>query len=408
MKYDLAVIGGGPAGLMAALRAGELGRKVVLIEKNPRLGVKLLLTGGGRCNVTNNIADYRLLAASFGPPGCFLFSAFSRFGVSETIDFFERQGLKMKTENDNKVFPVSDKARDVLNVFVNSIKKSGGLIILGNEVKNFVLKGKKIDKIILAAGEEISAANFLIATGGLSYPATGSDGDGYRWLKSFGHTIKPLRPALAPFIVKEKFVAALEGLSLENIILDLYRGHKKIAAESGAIIFTSNGLSGPAALNLSRYFDLSAGAGYKLEIDLQPEKSLADLDQELLKIISGSNKFLKNSLEGILPSRLAEIILSFSGLKPGRQANSLSKLERKRLVQVLKSLSLEIKSLAGYEKAMVTAGGVDLKEIDPKTMRSKKISNLFLAGEILDLAGPTGGYNLQLSWSTGWVVGGAI
>ena len=408
MKYDLAIIGGGSAGLMAAFRASELGRRVVLIEKNPRLGVKLLLTGGGRCNVTNNIPNYRLMAESFGSPGRFLLSAFSRFGVSETIDFFEHQGLKMKTEPDNKVFPVSDKAGDVLNVFINGLRKTGGVIMTGNPVQDFVLKGKRIEKIILTDGEEIVAANFLIATGGLSYPATGSSGDGYRWLKKFGHTIKPLRPALAPIIVKEKFVADLEGLSLENIILNLYQGNKKIATESGAIIFTSNGLSGPAALNLSRYLDLSAGAKYKLDIDLQPGKSLEDLDQELLKIISSSNKFLKNSLEGILPARLVEIILRLSGLKPERQANSLNKTERKKLVQATKILNLEIKSLAGYEKAMVTAGGVDLKEIDPKTLRSKKIANLFLAGEVLDLVGPTGGYNLQLSWSTGWVVGGAV
>lgn len=408
MKYDLAIIGGGPAGLMAAFRANELGWKVVLIEKNPRLGVKLLMTGGGRCNVTNNIPDYRLMAESFGPQGRFLLSAFSRFGVSETIYFFERQGLKMKTESDNKVFPVSDKAGDVLNIFVNGLKKSGAVIITGNPVRDFVLKGKRIDKVVLADGAEIAAANFLIATGGLSYPVTGSTGDAYRWLKDFGHTIKPLRPALAPIIVKEKFVADLEGLSLENIILNLYQGNKKIAAESGAIIFTNNGLSGPAALNLSRYLDLSAGAKYKLEIDLQPGKSLEDLDQELLKIISRSNKFLKNSLEGILSARLAEMILHLSGLKPERQANSLNKTERKKLVQTIKILNLEIKALAGYEKAMVTAGGVDLKEVDPKTLRSKKITNLFLAGEILDLVGPTGGYNLQLSWSTGWIVGGAV
>jgi predicted Rossmann fold flavoprotein len=408
MQYDLAIIGGGPAGLMAAYNASELGRKVVVLEKNSRLGVKLLITGGGRCNITHNIPDYRTMAESFGKDGRFLLSAFSRFGVIETIAFFESRGLKTKTENDNKVFPVSDSANDVLRILVNGIKDNGGLIKINSEVKDFILAGNKIEKIILTNGQEIFADNFLIATGGLSYPGTGSSGDGYRWLKELGHTIKPLSPALTPILVKEKFVKDLEGLSLENVILNLYCKNKKIATEQGPIIFTAAGLSGPAALNISRHIDFYSAQNFRLEIVLRPGNTPEDVDREILKLISSSNKFLKNSLERMLPPRMIELVLLLSGINQERMANSLSKIERKSLVAIINSLNLNIKSIEGFDRAMITKGGVDLKEVDSKTMRSKIIFNLSLAGEILDLAGPTGGYNLQLSWSTGRIVGESI
>jgi predicted Rossmann fold flavoprotein len=408
MKYDLAIIGGGPAGLMAAHRASELSRKVILIEKNPRLGVKLLITGGGRCNLTHNIPDYRLMAESFGKDGRFLLSAFSRFGVTEIIAFFENRGVKLKTENDNKVFPVSDSANDILRILVNGIRENGGLIQTSSEVKDFVLEDHKIQKIILTNGQEISANNFLIATGGLSYSGTGSSGDGYRWLKEFGHTIKPLSPALTPILVKEKFVKDLEGLSLENVILNLFYKNKKIATEQGPIIFTAAGLSGPAALNISRHIDFQFAQNFRIEIVLQPGKTLEDIDKEVLKLVSASNKFLKNSLEGMLPSRIVELVLFLSGIDQERMANSLSKVERKSLAPIISNVNLNVKSIEGFNRAMITRGGVDLKEVDSRTMCSKIISNLFLAGEILDLAGPTGGYNLQLSWSTGWVTGSTV
>ncbi|MFA6513780.1 MAG: aminoacetone oxidase family FAD-binding enzyme [Patescibacteria group bacterium] len=408
MKYDLAVIGGGASGLMAAHRASELGHKVIVIEKNPRLGVKLLITGGGRCNVTNNIPDYRLMATNFGAASSFLLSAFSRFGVLETIDFFESRNVKLKTENDNKVFPVSDIANDILNVLVDGIKEKGGVIQKSSPVSDLTLKNNKIEKAVLLSGEEILADNFLIATGGLSYPGTGSSGDGHLLLEKLGHTIKPLRPALTRISTKEKFVYDLEGLSLENVVLNLYLKNKKVAKEQGAIIFTATGLSGPAAINISRFVDFKFASNYRLEIDLQPEYLKEELDKKLLSIISTSNKFLKNSLEEFLPARLAETILILAGLKVERMSNSISREERKKLVEVMKLISLQVKSIEGFDRAMVTVGGVDLKEVDSKTMRSKIISNLFLAGEVLDIAGPTGGYNLQSAWSTGWVAGDSI
>ncbi len=405
MKYDLAVIGGGPAGLMAALKASELGYKVVLLEKNQRLGIKLLMTGGGRCNITNNIPDYRLLASSFGPSGRFLLSAFSRFGAPETIEFFESRGLKTKIEKVNQVFPASDRAADVLEILIKGIEDSGGLIMNNSPVQKIILEKKTISKLIMMSGQEISAANYLIATGGLSYPSTGSTGDGYKWLRELGHTIKSLRPALTPILVKERFVKDLEGLSLENVSLRLYYKNKKIAQEVGPMIFTSVGLSGPAVLNISRQIDLSAGRDYHLEIDLQPQSSEDNLVKNLEKILAGNNRLLKNILEGLVSPRLAEIIITLSGLDSNLIGNSFNRLERESLVKIIKSWRFHVNSVEDYSRAMVTAGGVDLKEINSSTMRSKIISNLFIAGEILDLTGPTGGYNLQLCWSTGHLAG---
>lgn len=408
MKYDLAIIGGGPAGLMAAWQASAKGRSVILLEKNSRLGVKLLVTGGGRCNITHNIPDHRLLAANFGPQGRFLLSAFSGFGVVETMDFFEAQGLKLKTENTNKVFPVSNLAIDVLQVLIDGIQAQGGIIETECEVKDFVLQDGAIEKVVLTTGEEISAANFLIATGGLSYPGTGSTGAGYEWLKKMGHTVTPLSPALTPILVRESFISSLEGLSLDNIVLNLFCKDKKVAQEQGPVIFTASGLSGPAALNISRHIDYKSAQNYSLELDMQPQKTLEDLDRELLALVAGNNKFLRNSLEGIMPERMVGAVLNMAKISPEKLANNLSKFERQALIKIMKALRLEVKSVEGFDRAMVTRGGLELKEIDPKTMRSKLVSNLYVAGEILDLVGPTGGYNLQLCWSTGFVVGSSV
>lgn len=406
MNYDLAIIGGGPAGLMAALRASAAGKKVILLEKNPRLGLKLLTTGGGRCNLTNNIPDYRVLAANYGKNGKFLLSAFSRFGVLETMAFFEEHGVKLKTESTNKVFPVSDLATEVLDVFVKGIEANGGLMKTKSEVQELIFKKDKIEKIILTTGEEIKADNFLITTGGLSYPGTGSTGSGYEWLKKLGHTITPLSPALTPILVREKFIADLEGLSWAEAALSLLEKNKKIAKEVGPLMFTATGLSGPAVLNLSRLFDYHQAQNFSLELDFYPSKTLVDLEKEVLALISGNNKLIRNCLVELAPERLVAAWLSFAQVNPEKMANALSRQERQALVQAMKSLRLEIKSVEGFDRAMVTRGGLDLKEVDPKTMRSKLVPNLLVAGEILDLVGPTGGYNLQLCWSTGWVAGG--
>jgi predicted Rossmann fold flavoprotein len=401
MKYDIAIIGGGPAGLMAAGRAGELGAKVVLIEKNERVGVKLLLTGGGRCNISNDIENPRLLADYFGPSGRFLISAFNRFGVKETKDFFSSRGLKLKTEKDNQIFPASDRAQDVLEILINHIKETGGEIKTNTEVRKIIRDGNKITRILLTGGGELEADNYIIASGGQSYPLTGSTGDAYRWLKELGHTITAPRPALVPIFIKEHFIKEIEGLSFSSVAISLYKNSKKIVTVNGPIIFTFLGLSGPAALNLSRYINPADKDGLFLTIDFLPDRNAAELDEHLRIIFQGGKKLFKNSLAGLVPPRLNELLNELILSDGDKEANAVTKEERKKIIESLKSFRLAVSDIGGFDQAMVTAGGVALTEVDPKTMRSKIITNLFFAGEILDLTGPTGGYNLQLSWSTG-------
>lgn len=404
-KYDLAIIGGGPAGLMAASRASMLGAKVILLEKNQQPGIKLLATGGGRCNITNYIEDYKLLAASLGKDGRFLLSAFSRFGASAVVNFFEALGLKTKIEKNNQVFPLSDKARDVLKILVDSIIDNGGEIKTNASVKEIIAAQGKIEKLILSSGQEISARNYVLATGGQSYPSTGSTGDGYKWLKSLGHNIIAPRPALTSINVQEKIIKNLEGLSLSKIEFRLFKDNKKFISVSGDIMFTASGLSGPASLNLSRYLD-NKFKNYRLELDFFPDLNDLELHKKLQQIFfAHGQKSLKNSLSELLPPKLIPVIIKLSQLEADKKVSAITKEERQALVNFLKNWSLAISGIGGFEKAMLTVGGLDLKEVDPKTMRSKIISNLFIAGELLNIDGPTGGYNLQICWSTGYVAG---
>jgi len=407
MIYDVAVIGGGASGLMAAGRAGEQGAKTVLIEKNNSLGVKLLMTGGTRCNLTNYLEDSKVLAANFGLAGRFLISALTRFGPREVVDFFENRGVKTKMEDNNRVFPVSDQAGEVLSALTGYVKKSGVSIKTGAIVGDIIIDSGRISEIILTSGVKIKATNYIIATGGQSYPKTGSSGDAYRWLKKMGHKIIAPTPALVPIIVREDFIKELEGLSREEAALSLWQDGKKIAANQGNILFTSSGLSGPAALNLSRLIEFPIKKGLQLAIDFFPELNINSLDEKLREIFIGTNRTLKNSLAGIIPSRLIPVLEFLTGLDMDSKAHLVTKVERRKLGYLLKDFRLGVKGLAGYDRAVITAGGLDLKEVDPKTMRSKIISNLFIAGEVLDIAGPTGGFNLQASWSTGRVAGEA-
>lgn len=406
MKYDVLVIGGGPAGLMAAGRAGELGARVLLVEKNDRAGIKFLLTGGGRCNLTNNIADPKLLASRFGDKGKFLISAFNKFGAPEIIDFFESRGLKTKIEKNNQVFPVSDRAGDVLKILLNYTRKFGVEIRTKTEVKKIIASNLKIEKIILADGGELMARNYIIATGGKSYALTGSTGAGFEWLKQLGHTIVPTRPALTPILVKEDFIKELEGLSLSQVMISLGRSDKKINSVIGEVIFTASGLSGPAVLNLSRLIGPESVSGLTLELDFFPEIEPVELDQRLQAAISlNGKKLFRNSLESLVPPKLMPVLLKLLTITADKKSAAIIRQERTALVRLLKCFKLNIKAVEGYGKAMVTAGGVSLKEIDPSSMKSKIIANLFIAGEVLDLDGPTGGYNLQVCWSTGFVAG---
>lgn len=405
-KYDLAIIGAGPAGMMAAVRASECGARVVLLEKNHVPGIKLLMTGKERCNLTNNETDIRRFAAHFGKNGKFLLSALSHFGVTETIDFFHKHNLKTKIEQDGRIFPESDRAKDVQTLFLKLIKENNVTLLTDCRIKNISHQQKTVEKIILDHAE-IKAKNYLITTGGLSYPQTGSTGDGYKWAQQMGHTVIKPEPALTPIAVKEKWVRELEGLSLRNVRISIYQDHKKQEECRGDALFTSDGLSGPAILNMSKSIGRLLVTGTAdLFIDFYPDMDSHALDDRILQDLQQhNNRAVRNIISGLLPKKLVPVILEAAKVDPEKKGNSITRDERKRLRLISKQFPLTIKSLSGFDKAIITTGGIALKEIDSKTMRSRIINNSYFAGEILDLDGPTGGYNLQVSWSTGYIAG---
>lgn len=395
-NYDLCIIGGGPAGMMAGIIAAKRNKKVILIEKNKNLGSKLLLTGGGRCNLTNTSLSKKESVSKFGKNGDFLLSPLSLFGVKKTMDFFIENGLNLKIEGD-KVYPKSEKSKEVLDFFRVELKKYKVKVLVDTKVNDFILKNKRIEKILLSNNEEIVASNFLIATGGKSYPNTGSTGDGYSFAKKAGHTVTTLSPALTPIEVKEKWVSILKGVSLEKIGLKL--NNKKLV--KGDILFTHFGLSGPLILNLSERLKTRD----KIYIDLFPDKSNEELERYLISLFDKNiKKTINNVLNTIIPLKLTPILLNFSGINKEEICRNITKEQRRKILKNLKNIEFNVIGLLGFEKAMITKGGVSLKEIDSKTMKSKIIDNLYFAGEVVDLNGESGGYNLQMCFTTGYVV----
>ncbi len=405
-KYDLAIIGAGPAGMMAALRASGCGAGVVLLEKNSLPGIKLLMTGKERCNITNAEPDTRKFADNLGKNGRFLLSALYHFGMEETIGFFHENNLKTKVERGGRVFPESDRAKDVQGLFLRLIKKHNITLLTNCRIKKICQRQNRIKEISLD-NSGIKAENYLLSTGGLSYPGTGSTGDGYAWARQMGHTIIKPEPALTPVLVKEKWVKDLEGLSLKNVRISVYQGNKKQYDRFGEALFTGSGLSGPIILDMSKSIGkILVNGDVGLVIDFKPALGFKVLDRRILHDLEKyGNRSIKNILPELLPGKLIPVILELAGIEPEKKGHSITKDDRKRLRLLLKEFPLTVEGLAGFNKAIITTGGVSLKEIDPNTMRSRIIENLYFAGEILDLDGPTGGYNLQVCWSTGYLAG---
>ena len=402
--FDVAVIGAGPAGMLAAGRAAELGARVVLIEKNQSLGKKLLLTGGGRCNLAPAEFNDKAFADKLGKNGQFLLSALSVFGPAETIKFFEEKGLKTKTERGRRIFPASDKAEDVWRVLLSYLNKNRVKIFLGRKASGFKTADGKIKSVKLK-DREITAQAYILATGGKSYPRTGSDGQGYKWARKLGHKIIDPKPALTPVAIKEDWLKDLQGLSLKNVRVSVLQNDKKMAERFGEMLFTHFGVSGPIIIDLSKKIgELLKTEKVVLKIDLKPGLDVETLDKRLRRDFK-SNKDFKNYLPELLPKKMGELALRLTGIDKNKKLNSITKDERKKIIELLKNLTLTVKRLVGFNLAIVTSGGVDLKEIESKTMKSKLVENLYFAGEIIDLDGPTGGYNLQICWTTGYAAG---
>ncbi|WP_163192681.1 NAD(P)/FAD-dependent oxidoreductase [Clostridium thermarum] len=399
------VIGGGPAGMMSAIEASR-STKVILLESNAKLGKKLFITGKGRCNITNakDINDF----FDFIPGNpAFLYSALYSFTNENTMDFFEKAGVKLKVERGGRVFPESDKSSDILNAFNSELSKRNVEVRLNSKVTKILKVGNKISCVVLENGEKVYGDYFILCTGGKSYPLTGSTGDGYTFSASLGHKIVPLRPSLVPIEVQEAWVKELQGLSLKNVEFKIYENNKCIFRDFGEMLFTHFGVSGPIVLSGSR--KVKDNANQYASIDLKPALSEDELDKRIQKDFEQfKNKDIKNALNELLPQKIINRIIIASGIPDDKKVHSITRQERKCLVHAIKDLRLQIKSLRPIAEAIVTAGGVDTKEIDPSTMNSKIISNLYFAGEVIDVDAYTGGYNIQIALSTGYLAGKAI
>lgn len=397
------IIGAGAAGLLAGIAAVNNGAQVVILEKMPKVGRKLLITGKGRCNITNDCTIQELVKNIPGN-GKFLYSAFQHFPQTSLIQLLNSNGLATKVERGNRVFPVSDKAMDVVDTLRRCLLKSGGEIYTQCPVEKIITSGSIVREVICSKGRSFQGDAFVLTTGGASYVGTGSSGDGYRFAEELGHTLVPLRPSLIPLVCPLEEIQGLQGLSLKNVTAALEINGKIKGKEFGEMLFTHFGVSGPIILSLSEF--IKEGAQQKLHLDLKPALSLDELDKRVQRDFKlYSRKQLLNGMQDLLPQSLIPAIIKAAGLNPKVEINQLTKEQRISLVHTLKDYTLTITGARPLAEAIVTAGGISLKEVQPKTMASKLFPNLFLAGEVLDINGYTGGFNLQAAFSSGFVAG---
>lgn len=404
------VIGAGAAGMMAAIAASENGAKVTLLEHNEKTGKKVFITGKGRCNITNACETEKFFDHVISN-GKFLYSAFYQLDNQAVIRFFEEAGCKCKEERGERIFPVSDHSSDVIAALNRKMTQNKVDVHLHTKVKELLFEEteerKEVVGVILSSGQKLCADKVIVATGGKSYEATGSTGDGYRFAIDAGHSIKEIKPALVPFTVEETWCMAMQGLALKNVGILLQSGKKKIYEGFGEMLFTHFGVSGPLILSASsHYVKKYLGQPVTLSIDLKPALTKEQLDKRILRDFEeNKNKQFKNSLDGLLPAKMVPVIIKLSGILPEKKVNEITKEERAGLVDLLKNLTMHINGTRDFKEAIITQGGINVKEINPSTMESKIVKNLYFAGEVLDLDAVTGGFNLQIAWSTGYLAG---
>lgn len=407
---EILIIGGGAAGMMAAVFAAKNGNNVELFEKNEKLGKKLFITGKGRCNITNaaDLEDF-FPAVTSNPK--FLYSAFYSFTNEQVISFFDELGVRTKVERGGRVFPVSDHSSDVIQALKSEMERLGVKINLNAEVKELITEKKSAGEIVkgirLASGKQIIGDTVIVATGGISYPSTGSTGDGYRFARKCGHKVSELSPSLVPMEVKEWYAGELMGLSLRNIEIRITDGKKKLYQEFGEMLFTHYGVTGPVILSASSIVGKKLkDKELTLHIDLKPALTEEQLDKRVLREFEANhNRQFKNAVDSLFPAKLRPVIVDLSGIPEDKKVHEITKEERFRFVRLIKDFTMTLTGLRGYNEAIITKGGVSVKEIDPGTMESKLVKGLYFAGEVLDLDAVTGGYNLQIAWSTGYLAG---
>ena len=407
-KNSVIIVGAGAAGCMAAVTAAQRGFNVTLFDRNEKIGRKMLITGKGRCNVTNN-CDKDTLMSSVVVNSRFLYSAFAAFSPQDTMRFFEESGVELKTERGKRVFPQSDKSTDIIDAFFVKLNRLH-VKIVSESVEALLFDEKKNVVGVKTAKRDYRAENVILCCGGCSYPQTGSDGFGFKLAQSAGHSVIEPVPSLIPIVTEEKWCAEIQGLSLRNVTLTLKNEKNKVLYEElGEMLFTHYGVTGPLVLSASSHINLRKGGSYKLFIDLKPGLAFEQLDKRLLRDLDNNkNRDIVNSLGELLPKKLIPIVIMLSNIEPHKKCSEITKQERRTLVQTLKSLELTFMEFRPIEEAIVTCGGVNVKEIDPKTMRSKLVNGLSFAGEMIDVNAYTGGFNLQIAFSTGYLAASSL